>query len=77
MQPLKDALYNLHPDSGSSAEYAKGVLVGAVAAIMEVKGCDWEAAMGVVWPHLPEKVRYAAMPATWTLGLGDRIVYDE
>lgn len=67
---LKDALYNLHPDSHSSPEYAKGVLVGVVAAIMEVLTVEWDDAMNVMRPHLPSKVMRAAVPESWTL-VGD------
>jgi hypothetical protein len=67
MKPLKDALYNLHPESCSSAEYARGILVGAVAAIMEVNACDWTKAMTLVYPHLPSKIMKNAVPATWTI----------
>jgi hypothetical protein len=74
MTPLKDALANLNPDMGSSPEYAKGVLVGAVAAIMEVRGCDWTHAMNLVTLCLPSKVMKEAVPESWTLCLGDRLV---
>jgi hypothetical protein len=65
MTVLKDALYNLHPDSGSSPEYAKGVLVGAVSAIMEVNNRDWPSAIKLISHHLPHKVTRDAVPLSW------------
>jgi hypothetical protein len=75
MNHLRNALYTLHPDSGTDPRHAQGVLVGAVAAIMEVKGCDWTEAMNVIMPHLPSKIMRAAVPDSWTLCLRDRLTY--
>ena len=31
---LKDTMYNFHPTSGASDDYCKGLIVGAVSALM-------------------------------------------
>ena len=61
---LKDALHNLHPDARSDPRYARGVLVGAVAALMAT-GLDFPAAFAEVSESLPERVDPAAVPNGW------------
>jgi hypothetical protein len=68
---LKDALYNLHPDSGSSPEHAKGILVGAIAAVMQVNQCEWAEAMRLVGKHLPNRVMRDAVPPSWIDSIED------
>lgn len=69
MMTLKDALYNLHPSSKSSPEYARGVLVGMVAAFMEAGPYTFPEAIDEVAPYLPAHVMPEAVPDGWGLDL--------
>lgn len=65
MTILKDALYNLHPDSATSPEYAKGVIIGAMAALMEVGQFDFQRAIDETALFLPSRVMKSAVPLEW------------
>lgn len=65
MTVLRDALYNLHPESATSPEYAKGVLIGAMAALMEVGQFDFQRAIDETSPFLPSRVMKDAVPLEW------------
>lgn len=62
---LYDALHNLDPDAVSNPEYARGVLVGVMAAVMHFKACEWHEAVDVVRPFLPRKIEPQAVPDGW------------
>ncbi len=65
MTTLKDALHNLDPESGTDPDYARGVLVGALAATMQFKACSFEEAVVTVTPHLPPRIDPLAIPSGW------------
>jgi hypothetical protein len=69
MTTLKDALFNLSPESGSSPEHARGVLVGVVAAFMEAGPFNFHEAVDEVAPYMPKRVTPEAVPETWGLDL--------
>lgn len=69
MTTLKDALYNLHPASGTTPEYARGVLTGVVAAFMEAGPYTFPEAVDEVAPYLPARVMPEAVPEGWGLDL--------
>lgn len=68
---LRDALYNLHPTSGATDEYRKGLLVGVVAGLIAAKGLSWEQAIQVCAGHLPAGaiVNADTVPQTWLIAL--------
>lgn len=37
-----DALYNVHPSSGASADYSRGIVVGVVAGMMAATGRSFD-----------------------------------
>jgi len=59
---LKDLMYLLLEESGASDEYAKGVLVGAVAALNAVNRNN---NITTIKPFLPEGFRVEVVPETW------------
>ena len=61
---IKDALYNLHIASGSTIEYAKGVLVGVVSGLM-AQGLTFMEVANIVGPLLPVDYRRECIPAPW------------
>lgn len=64
MTSLKDALYNLHKDSGSGVSYAKGLMVGAVSALMH-EGKSFDEALGLIYRNLPKGFRRECFPDGW------------
>jgi hypothetical protein len=71
MQPLKGALYNLHPHSGTNPDHARGILVGVVAAIMQERVCSFELAIDWIGAYLPNIVMADAVPESWRNKLGE------
>lgn len=59
---LKDALYNVHTDSGASADYSRGLVVGVVSTIMAMEGVSFETAVSIVRCHLPRGYRPERLP---------------
>jgi hypothetical protein len=71
---LYDALHNLDPSAVSNPEYARGVLVGVMAAVMHFKACEWHEAVDVVRPFLPREIEPSAVPDGWHQALtGPRV----
>lgn len=64
---LKDALHNLHiKENGNDFEYGRGVLVGVISTVMELKKTrNFESAVSVILSSLPEKVYYKRVPPSW------------
>jgi len=64
---IKDALYNLHPNSGSDPLYAKGVLVGLVSGLMARSHAKDKFGTVVerIIPLLPDTVMIEAVPESW------------
>ena len=60
---LADALYNLHPQSGASEDYCKGIVLGMVTALM-ARGDSFNDALANVAMHVPYGVRIIA-PDAW------------
>lgn len=63
---LKDAVHNVSSSSGASEEYARGIVVGAVSALMAT-GMDWRMAITQIALNWPED-RYVprnVLPPTW------------
>lgn len=52
---LKDLLYNLTYKSGASDEYCRGLVVGAVCAIMATESITHVEAIEVIKTHLPDE----------------------
>ena len=75
MKPLNDALYNLSPNSGTNAAYAKGILVGCVATYMEVKqlNCDDAIKQMIKYGYFPRKIMRESVPDSWVVDLADLI----
>lgn len=61
---LKDALYNTHRGSGASKDYAMGLVVGIVSALMAM-GYDYSESIKIVARLLPRGYRIAAIPECW------------
>lgn len=70
MTTLKDALYNMHPDSGTDPDYARGILVGAVAAVMEFEKIGFSEAIEFIAPYLPHAIMTDAIPKSWQTEIG-------
>lgn len=62
---VRDALYNLHPRSGATPEYSKGVIVGVVAMVMAYETLNWEAAVSIIKPFMPAGADLSRLPETW------------
>ena len=62
---LKDALYNLHPTSGASVDYGRGIVVGIVSALLETGFTFNEAFNIAVMKNLPKDYRMEAIPQAW------------
>jgi hypothetical protein len=67
MLTLRDALYNLSPDSGSSHRYARGLIVGIVATLMDVRGWTFEQAISYLLTSnvLPSRIHPKSVPPSW------------
>jgi hypothetical protein len=64
---LKDAIHNVAAQSGASDDYARGIVVGAVAGMMAT-GMTWHNAMAqvaITWPANEYAPREAALPESW------------
>lgn len=62
---LADALYNVHTSSGASDDYAKGLVVGAMSALMAESGADFREIIPVIVEHLPISFRPDRLPEAW------------
>jgi len=61
---LRDALYNVHPKSGASTQYGRGIVVGIIAVLM-ANGMEFNAALKRVCNLCPLKARIACFPEEW------------
>lgn len=61
---LKDALHNLHPESGATNNYCQGLVVGIVAGMMS-RGLTFQTAIKRVAENLPDKARPIIWPPSW------------
>lgn len=61
---LIDALYNLSPDSGSSADYARAMLVGIVCGMM-ASGWGWREAMAICSKLAPKNIIADCLPDSY------------
>jgi hypothetical protein len=61
---LRDALYNTHEDSGSSADYGRAIVVGTVAGMMAA-GQSFEDAWALMSKSLPKGFRRECIPPNW------------
>jgi hypothetical protein len=57
-----DALYNVHEDSGASADYSRGLVVGVVAGMMAVTGKAYADVIPVVADLLPDGILFDRLP---------------
>ncbi len=62
---IKDALYNLREDSGASVEYARGILVGVMSALIAYNGSNFSDAAHTVKGCMPQDYRQECLPETW------------
>jgi hypothetical protein len=62
---LTNALRDMSPDSGATPDYARGVLVGAMAVYMEINGLDFGPALKAVSCYMPRKVMKDSVPLAW------------
>lgn len=65
---LKDALHNCSERNirgTEDARYGRGVLLGAVSAIMALNGASWSEAFAVVKEHLPTDIADECVPDGW------------
>lgn len=61
---IRDALYNLHPRSGASEQYGRGIVVGIVTTIM-ADGVEFDTALKSVCRMCPKAARIACFPEEW------------
>jgi len=61
---ISDALYNLSPNSGSTAEYNQGIMIGAVSVLL-AQGMTFGQAMSYLVPLMPKDARIDSIPASW------------
>ncbi len=62
---LGDALHNVHTSSGASDDYAKGIVIGALSALMAESGADFREIFPVIVEHLPVSFRPDRLPEAW------------
>ena len=62
---LADALYNVKPNTGGSDDYARGLVVGAVSALMAATGKDFEAVVPVIAENLPATFDPGRLPGAF------------
>jgi hypothetical protein len=65
MTVIKDALYNMSPESHTSPEHAKGVFIGVMAATMGWNSLDFGPALKLVAMDMPRIVMREAVPLAW------------
>lgn len=58
---LRDALYNLHEDSGASEDYGRGCLIGAISGMMAC-AFNWQEAWAICMKALPKGFRRECIP---------------
>ena len=61
---LEDALYNTSIRSGSSVEYARGIVVGIVSGKLH-QGVTFDTAIEAVWQCAPQDYRPECFPDGW------------
>lgn len=61
---LRDSLYNLSPDSGSTTQYNRGIVLGIVSLLM-AEGKSFEESINIVKNHLPKDFHYSQVPTAW------------
>ena len=63
---LADALYNTNKHSGASIDYARGIVVGCVSALMST-GLSFKESWRIVSCNLPKNLewRVEAVPESW------------
>lgn len=64
MNLIRDALHNLHTQSGASIEYGKGVIVGLVSALMSM-GMSHTECMIMIANNWQFNYRKACIPECW------------
>jgi hypothetical protein len=64
---IADALHNMSPDAGATPEYARGVLVGAVSALMAV-GMSFDRALHLCSLQAPRVIMPMTVPPSWLKG---------
>jgi hypothetical protein len=62
---VKDALYNMHEDSGAPADYGRGILMGIVVMIMAVFQVGQPTAFCEAMKHFPRNFRIRCIPSSW------------
>jgi hypothetical protein len=65
MTVIKDALYNMSPDSKTSADHARGIFIGVMAATMGWNNLDFGPALKLVAIDMPTTVMRDAVPLSW------------
>jgi hypothetical protein len=61
---LRNALYNLAPDSGASEDYCRGLVAGVVCTLV-AQGLGFPEACKIVQKHLPTNFRPGGIPECW------------
>jgi hypothetical protein len=61
---VSDAMYNCHPRSGSSEEYAEGIIVGLVSAFM-ANGATFRGAIETIAQHWHTDYSINCIPEVW------------
>jgi hypothetical protein len=65
---IRDACYSTSAHSGASIEYAEGVLLGLVAALMDCHPStagSFDKSWAIVKAHLPADYRKKCVPEPW------------
>jgi hypothetical protein len=65
---LKDALHNCAKRNirgTEDATYGRGILIGAVSAVMAINGANWAEAFALVKEHLPADLAEECLPNGW------------
>jgi hypothetical protein len=66
---LKDALHNCSKRNirdTKDERYGRGVVLGAVSAIMAINGANWAEAWELVKEHLPADLAEECLPDGWS-----------
>lgn len=63
---IRDVLYNTHPKSGSTVDYARGCVVGVVSTLMAYTN-NFKMAFDIMIINLPACYRKECIPECWSI----------
>lgn len=62
---IADALFNVEESSGASDDYARGVVIGVVSALMAVRDYDFKEIVPIIVQHIPHGYKDDRVPLGW------------